>query len=217
MNSRLTIIMLALSLIFLCAKNAVSDFTSKDSDVPADSSSVQANVIYDAIMKRASVRDFQQKEVSEGMIDSLLKAGMAAPSAMDKRPWHFIVVTDKEMLGKIAKATPNARMAENAPLAIVVCGDMRKAAEGWEKDYWIQDVSAASENILLAAEAMGLGAVWTGTWPSKDRVKAVSELLETPEYIVPLSTIVIGYPAKPVHPKNKFLEENVSYDSYEGD
>lgn len=139
---------------------------------------------------------------------------MAAPTAKNKQPWHFIVVTEKELLQKLAEANPHAAMAAKAPLAIVVCGDMTKALDGDARDFWIQDCSAASENILLAATGMGLGAVWTGAYPAKERYTAVSEVLGLPESLIPLNTIVIGYPDTEAIPKDKWTEENISYNMY---
>ena len=105
-------------------------------------------------------------------------------------------------------------MAAKAPLAIVVCGDMNKAAEGNAREFWIQDCSAATENILLAATGMGLGAVWTGIYPSKERCADVAKVLRLPESLIPLNTIVIGYPDTDVSPKDKWNTENISYNTY---
>ena len=172
---------------------------------------MQNNSVIENIMTRASVRSYQEKAVEKDKIVTLLKAGMAAPSAADKRPWHFVVVTDRKLLDGLAKANPNAAFAKKAPLAIVVCGDMTKTLQGGGKDFWIQDVSAASENILLVAHALGLGAVWTGTYPAPDRCKAVAEVLGLRESLVPYNNIVIGYPASHVTPKDKWDERNVTY------
>jgi nitroreductase/flavin reductase (DIM6/NTAB) family NADH-FMN oxidoreductase RutF len=174
------------------------------------------DIIIDNILARTSIRSYQDRPVEQDKIEKLLRAGMAAPSAVDKRPWHFVVVTDKDVLNGLAEANPNAGMAARAPLAIVVCGDMQKALQGDAQAYWMQDASAATENILLAAHALGLGAVWTGTYPIKDRVKATSEALALPEHIVPLCTIVIGYPAGENKPKDKWNPENISYNVYGG-
>ena len=141
-------------------------------------------------------------------------SAMAAPSAVNKQPWHFIVVNQPSMLQAIADACPNASMAQHAPLAIVVCGDMSKALEGEARDYWIQDASAATENILLAAHAIGLGAVWTGIYPISERCASVASLLSLPEHIVPLCTIVVGHPAQHPAPKDKFQPSNISYNTY---
>jgi len=174
------------------------------------------NAIVENIMTRTSVRAYTDQTVSRDTIETLLRAGMAAPTAVNKQPWHFVAITDRQKLDSIAVANPNAGMAKKAPLAIVVCGDLKKALEGPAQAYWIQDCSAATENILLAAHGLALGAVWTGLYPGMDRVKAVSELLKLPETIVPLCAIIIGHPAESPEPKDKWLPENVSYNEYGG-
>ena len=171
--------------------------------------------VINCIMTRTSVRSYQKdRSVENEKIEALLRAGMAAPSAVNKQPWHFVVVTEREVLDKLAAANPNAGMLRQAPLAIVPCGDMEKALEGDARAYWIQDVSAATENILLAAHGLGLGAVWTGTYPSAERVSAISEVLALPETVIPLCTIVIGYPEGEQTPKDKWNPENVSWQQY---
>ena len=172
--------------------------------------------IVENIMTRTSIRNYTDQAISADTIETLLRAGMAAPTAVNKQPWHFVAVTDKEKLSGLATANPNAGMAAKAPLAIVVCGDMTKALEGGGRAFWIQDCSAATENILLAAHALGLGAVWTGTYPNEERVAAVSEVMKLPEYIIPLCTIVIGYPAESPAPKDKWKPENISYNEFGG-
>ena len=172
-------------------------------------------IVLDNILARTSIRSYQDRPVEQDKIEKLLRAGMAAPSAVDKRPWHFIVVTDKQVLNGLAQANPNASMAARAPLAIVVCGDKTKALTR-VPDYWVQDASAATQNILLAAQGMGLGAVWTGTYPVTDRVEKVAAALNLPEHIVPFCTIVIGYPEKYQAPKDKWDEGNISYNTYGG-
>ncbi len=173
------------------------------------------DIVLDNILARTSIRSYQDRPVEQVKIEKLLRAGMAAPSAVDKRPWHFIVVTDKQVLEGLAQANPNAGMAARAPLAIVVCGDKTKALTR-VPDYWVQDVSAATENILLAAHGMGLGAVWTGTYPVTDRVEKVAAVLNLPEHIIPFCTIVIGYPEKYQAPKDKWDEGNISYNTFGG-
>jgi len=173
-----------------------------------------ANSAIDNILTRVSVRAYQDKPVAAETIDTLLRAGMAAPTAVNKQPWHFIVVTDKATLEQISTLTPNARMAADAPLAIVVCGDLTKALERDARDYWVQDASAAVENILLAAHAMGLGAVWTGIYPIQDRCTTISGLFKLPDTMIPLATIVIGYPAETPAIKDKYKPENISYNTY---
>ncbi|MGI6243405.1 MAG: nitroreductase family protein [Prevotella sp.] len=210
-NTLLSLI-LAIALIIVCGKMVIGGYEKKDATVETDSIS---NPIIDNIMTRASVRAYQEKEVEDGKIDTLLRAGMAAPTACDKRPWRFVVVTDKDQLAAIAEANSNVSYVDKAPLAIVVCGDTRRTLDGDGREFWVQDASAASENILLAAHALGLGAVWTGFYPIKKRCKALAEILELPDEVIPLNVIVIGYPLKPAKPKNKWDEDNVSYDAYD--
>jgi NADPH-flavin oxidoreductase len=198
---------LAIALVFLSYKLAV---TGNDKGKAQDSSEVVLNTI----LKRTSIRSYENKTVEKEKIEKLLRAGMAAPTAMNKQPWHFVVITDKGQLQKLSEANPYAAMAAKAPLAIVVCGDMNKAADGNAREFWIQDCSAATENILLAATGMGLGAVWTGTYPSKERCADVAKVLGLPESLIPLNTIVIGYPDADVSPKDKWNTENISYNTY---
>ena len=172
-------------------------------------------IVLDNILARTSIRSYQDRPVEQDKIEKMLRAGMAAPSAVDKRPWHFIVVTDRQILEGLAEANPNAGMAARAPLAIVVCGDKTKALTS-VPEYWVQDVAAATENILLAAQGMGLGAVWTGTYPVTDRVEKVAKVLNLPEHIVPFCTIVIGYPERYQAPKDKWDEGNISYNTFGG-
>lgn len=171
-------------------------------------------MVLDNIATRTSIRDYAARPVEKEKVEKMLRAAMAAPTAMNRQPWHFVVVDKREVLDALAESSPNAKMLKKAALAIVVCGDMDKAIEGGGRDFWIQDASAASENLLLAAHAMGLGAVWTGTYPSEERVAAVSKVLSLPSNIIPLNTIVIGYPAENPQPKDKFKKENISYNVY---
>lgn len=200
-------VVLAIALVFLCYKLAtIGDNEVKEQDT--------SEVVINNILKRTSVRSYEDRPVEKEKIEKLLRAGMAAPTAMNKQPWHFIVVTDKDQLQKLSVANPYADMAAKAPLAIVVCGDINKALEGNESEYWIQDCSAASENILLAATGMGLGSVWTGTYPLKERCAAVTKALGLPESLIPLNTIVIGYPDTKASPMDKWKKENISYNMY---
>lgn len=199
---------LAIALVFLCYKLAVTEGKRAQKQETSE-------VVLNNILKRTSVRSYLDKSIEDDKIEKLLRAGMAAPTAVNKQPWHFVVVTDKSLLQKLAKANPYAEMVARAPLAIVVCGDMTKALDGNAREFWVQDCSAASENILLAATGLGLGAVWTGTYPSEERCAAVSEVLGLPETLIPLNTIVIGYPDGEVTPKDKWQESNISYNMYD--
>lgn len=188
---------------------ALLSLAACSSNEPAPATDGKA--IVENIMTRTSIRDYTDQTISADTIKTLLRAGMAAPSAVNKQPWHFIVVNKKEKLMELASTNPYAKMLEKAPLAIVVCGDMSKALEGDARAFWVQDCSAATENILLAAHALGLGAVWTGLYPNMERVNAVSEVLNLTDNIIPLCTVVIGYPAEQPQPKDKWNPNNVSY------
>ena len=172
------------------------------------------NGMLETIMTRTSIRQYTDQPVEKEKIEAMLRAGMAAPTAVNAQPWHFVVVSDKAKLGELAAANPRAGMLKSAPLAIVVCGDMTKAMEGKGRQFWIQDCSAATENILLAAHAQGLGAVWTALYPMEERIQPVSEALKLPDTLIPLCTVVIGYPAEQPEPKDKWKPENVSYNEY---
>lgn len=179
-----------------------------------DGNAAAQDAVIDCIMTRASVREYQDRPVEKDKVEKMLRAGMAAPTAMNRQPWHFVVVDDRTLLDSLATANPYAGMAAKAPLAIVVCGDMTKAIEGNGRNFWIQDASAATENILLAAHAMGLGAVWTGTYPAEERCEAVRRILRLPDSLIPLNTLVVGYPAGETQPKDKWLPENISYNGF---
>ena len=133
--------------------------------------SVCENEVINNIMTRTSIRQYTNEPVSKADIETMLRAGMAAPTAVNKQPWHFVAVTNKE---KLAELAGRRGMIKQAGVAIVVCGNLDKAMQGKAQEYWIQDCSAATENILLAAKALGLGAVWTGCYPMDDRVAEVS-------------------------------------------
>ena len=142
-----------------------------------------------------------------------MKAGMAAPSANNKQPWAFVAITERTIMDHLSGGLPYAKMLAQAGGAIVVCGDMNKIDPN-KKDYWIQDCSAATENILLAAEAIGLGAVWTALYPYKERYSQVQAVASLPEHIIPLCIIPIGNPTGADHPKEKFNPENIHWNKW---
>ena len=142
----------------------------------------------------------------------VLQAAMAAPSAGNKQPWQFIVVTERLTLNTLADKLQYAKMLKDAPAAIIVCGDTTRAFDGIEAEFWIQDCSATSQNILLAVEALGLGAVWTGIYPMPDRVTAVQEILNLPNTVIPLSVIPIGHPDGPQNPKHNWNPGLIRWD-----
>jgi len=145
----------------------------------------------DAILTRRSIRKYLPKPVSGEMIEEILKAGMSAPSAGDEQPWHFIIIDRRDLLEKISEMHPYAKMLKNAPAALLICADQNIPKF---RDFWVQDCSAASENMLLAAHALGLGAVWIGVYPAEKLVAGIRELFEIPEHVIPFSAIVIGHP-----------------------
>lgn len=165
-------------------------------------------------MTRVSVRQFTGEPISQEQIDTLMRAAMAAPSAVNKQPWAFIVVTEPEILAKLAQALPYSRCDNHPAIAIIPCGDLSKAMEGDLAPFWINDVSAATQNILLAAHSMGLGAVWTGLHPAMDRVAEVQQILGLPEHIIPLCIVPVGAPAEQPAVKNKYNPENIHYNGW---
>ena len=167
----------------------------------------------DVIMTRTSIRAYRDCPVGADTVELLLRAAMAAPSAVNRQPWAFVVVDDRELLRELAGALPFAKMAARAPLAVVVCGDLSRNP-GASGDWWVMDASAASENLLLAAHAVGLGAVWTGVYPRSERVKAVRSILGLPGSVVPLNVIPIGYPAETPEPKQKWNPDNIRYNGW---
>lgn len=169
--------------------------------------------VIENIMTRTSIRQFTDQPIAKDTLDLLVKAGMAAPSAMNAQPWAFIVVTEKEVLDSLNAVKPWFNL-KTATAAIIVCGDLEKTAGGPEKAYWVQDCSAVSENILLAAHAYGLGAVWCGVYPNEDIVPAVKNVLDIPENIIPLNVITLGYPAENPEPKDKYNSELIHYQKW---
>ena len=171
--------------------------------------------LFETIAARTSIRKFDpSKPVADIDIEKLLKAGMCAPSAMDRRPWEFIVVQDKAKLAALGRRLPYSRCENGAQAAIVVCGNLDNGLPGRGKEYWIHDCSAATMNILLAAKGLGLGAVWTGVYPGEDRVAVVREVLSIPEGYAPLNVIPIGYPAENPTPKGKWNPAKVHHDQW---
>ena len=160
--------------------------------------------LIEAIFARRSIRKYTVEPVSEADIKTLLEAAMAAPSASNRKPWQFVVVTERQMLDALAKVHPHGKMLFEATLCIAVCGDLTT----FER-FWVQDCSAATENLLLAATALGLGAVWLGVHPREDRVAAVRQVLGLPETITPLNLVSIGHPAEDKEPRTQYDESRV--------
>ena len=147
----------------------------------------------EAIHTRRSIRKYTDEPVSEETIETLLRAAMAAPSAGNEQPWHFVVIDDRKLLDEIPKFHPYSAMLKGARVAILIAGDL--SLETYE-GYWVQDCSAATQNLLLAAHAEGLGAVWLGVHPVEERETGMRKLLGIPDNVIPFSLIALGYPAE---------------------
>lgn len=175
---------------------------------------MKENDFTEVIFQRKSVRNYTEKPVDRATLETLMRAGMAAPSARNLQPWAFVAVTDRAVLNQMAEGLPYAKMLEKAPAAIVVCGNLQKAATDVDTNFWVQDCSAAAQNILLAAEAMGLGAVWTAAFPYQERIDVVVKALNLPENVIPLNVIPVGYPAGTDKPKDKYKPENIHWEKW---
>ena len=165
------------------------------------------------IHQRKSVRNYIEKEVTKEQLEIIIKAAMAAPTAINAQPWQFLVVTDKALKAKYAEGNRQADMINKCSALVVVCGDKTIGNErSWA--YWDQDCSAATENLLLAVESLGLGAVWTGIYPGEDRIKTVKERFALPDNVVPLCVILVGYPDGTDQPKDKWKPERIHWNKY---
>ena len=195
------ILLLCAALVILSVRLSVTAKAETENDMKDTPKGGNASI--ENIMTRSSVRTYTAELVDSADVITLLKAGMAAPTAMNRQPWVFVVITDAARRAAMAAELPYCKMAATAPLLIAVCGDKAKFIED-APEYWVQDCSAATENILLAAHALGLGAVWTGVYPVQDRVEMVSKALGLPEGIIPLNIICIGHPDSDNPAKDKW-------------
>lgn len=161
---------------------------------------------FEAIITRRSVRDFKPDPIDEADVEDLLRAGMQAPSAKNEQPWHFVIIDDTALLHAITEFHPASKMLLDAPLAILVCSDRNLEVK---RASWLADCSAATQNILLAAHAKGLGAVWLGIFPDADRVLGMQTLLEMPKDVRPVALVAIGHPASMPEPVDRFKPERV--------
>ena len=168
--------------------------------------------ILDLIFKRRSVRIFTKKKVEKEILIQLLQAGMAAPSASNSKPWEFVVITDSDTLDKLRKSLKYGKY--NATAAIVVCANLASAANESALRFWVQDCSAATENILIAAAGLDLGTVWIGSYPKEDVMNTEREILGIPDDVTPLSLVYIGYPAEEPLPRTQFEEKRVHWEKY---
>lgn len=165
----------------------------------------------DFILTRRSIRKYTSEQISEKETELLLKAASYAPSANNYQPWHFIVISERELLDKLSVVHPFAKMLKHAPLAILICGDNNSQSM---IGYQAVDCSAATENLLLAAHAMGLGGVWLGVYPREQRMKDIKELLGLPEYINPINLVSIGRPAEIKPTPDRFNKEKIHFNKW---
>lgn len=164
----------------------------------------------DILFKRQSCRQYKPDSIAQKDLDYILHAGMSSPSAMNTRPWYFIIVKNKQTHEKIMNIHSASQMLKNAPVAIFVCADMKKQYKG----YWQQDCAASTQNILLAATSKGYGSVWCGVYPVEDRVKNFSKMLKLPKKIIPFSLIIIGKPAQKKKKKDRWEPAKIKYETW---
>ncbi len=202
-------VLLAIALVVVSVRLAAVS-SSEKSDVNA------SDAVIDCIMTRASVRSYTDEQVSDSLINKILRAGMAAPTAANQQPWHFVVVNEQSLKDSITEAFEYTKMVEHCSFAVVVCGDMDNLFEGDIPDggFWVEDCSAAAENMLLAAHALGIGGVWCGIYPLKDREERLREILHLPVNLTPLNVMAFGYPAHKVAPKDKWTPAKIHYNAY---
>jgi nitroreductase len=174
----------------------------------------KTSIILENIQNRKSVRNFTGEPVTKACLLALLKAGMAAPSARNRQPLAFVVVTERRILIALSEGLPYTKMLVMAGAAIVVCGDTTTGLQAGATDLWYQDAAAATENILLAAEAMNLGAVWSALYPYPDRENHVCKMLILPQTVNPFSIIPIGHPTGEDLPKEKFRAEKIHWEKW---
>ncbi len=164
-----------------------------------------------AILGRRSIRKFTGEKIPDEDVKKFLEAAMAAPSACNQQPWHFLVVRDKKTHDAIMEIQPYTKMLEKSSVAILVCADPNlQTCPG----FWVQDISAATENLLLAVHAMGYGATWCGIYPSDERVWKIRELLGLPKQVMPLNVIAIGVPDEEKPPSDRYNEERVHHEKW---
>ena len=166
----------------------------------------------DVIMTRTSIRAFTGEPVSKDQLETILKAGMAAPTGMNAQPWRFVVLTDQDKIKEVFGTGFRSEMYTTAGAVIVVCGEAE--TDGRPNMFWYEDCSAAAENILLAAHALGLGAVWTAGYPAVDRTAPISQALGIPANVLPLCVIPMGVPAENPEPKDKWKPENIHWEKW---
>ncbi|UCD33198.1 MAG: nitroreductase family protein [Desulfobacterales bacterium] len=165
----------------------------------------------EAIHTRRSIRKFKPQPVPKDLIHDILAAAMTAPSAGNQQPWQFVVITDRKILDRIPEINPYASMAKQAALAILICGDL--SLEKFPGN-WVLDCSAAVQNLLLAAHDKGLGAVWTGIYPDKQRMEDFQQLVGLPQHVVAHTLVPMGYPNQKLSREDRFKQERIHYNHW---
>lgn len=210
MSNLRTMLVAAMAAASFASANAQTSLPGKMAE--AVKGDAQAEAVLRNIMSRTSVRKFKQQPVEDAKIEALLRAGMASPTSGDMQPWHFVVLKDKKDIEAYAASNKyHAEDIKKTPLFIFVCADTTRMTEGQGRELWVQDLSAVSENILLAAHAMGLGACWTTIYPIQKKVNGISRTLKLPGNLIPLNGIIIGYPDEPLQPKDKWDEKKITF------
>lgn len=210
MSNLKTLLVAAMAATSFASANAQTSLPGKMAE--AVKGDAQAEAVLRNIMSRTSVRKFKQQPVEDAKIEALLRAGMASPTSGDMQPWHFVVLKDKKDIEAYAASNKyHAEDIKKTPLFIFVCADTTRMAEGQGRELWVQDLSAVSENILLAAHALGLGACWTTIYPIQKKVNGISRTLKLPGNLIPLNGIIIGYPDEPLQPKDKWDEKKITF------
>lgn len=171
------------------------------------------NVILDNILNRRSVREFTDEKVKKDDLEMIIRAGMSAPSAINLQPWEFIVFDEDDILEYMIDLHEYSKMFRTATAGILVCGNMDRTLDNF-RDLWVQDCSASIENMLLAIESFGLGGVWLGIYPIKDRCDKLTDFFVLPDNIVPFGVIALGYPAVDVQSKDKWDESKLHWNKW---
>lgn len=205
-------ILLSAALVAVSVRLACVEHNSgAEDDIDAEST------VIECIMTRTSVRSYSGRKVDKKTIEKILKAGMAAPTAANQQAWEFVVITSDSLKERISDSFEYTKMVKDCAFAVAVCGNMDKLFDGdlREGGFWTLDGAAASENMLLAAHALGLGGVWCGIYPLVDREKTLSEILNLPSNLKPLNILSFGYPSAATAPKDKWNPSNIHYNSFD--
>jgi nitroreductase len=163
------------------------------------------------IIGRRSIRKYKSEKIEKSKIIDILRAGMYAPSAVNKQPWHFIVIDDREIMQKIMEIHQSSKMLETASHAVLICGDENLQHD---KGFWIADCGAATENILLAAKSLDIGSCWIGVYPRENRMDAFKKLFSLPPHILPFALVSLGYPDEEKSTPERFKPERIFWNTW---